>query len=154
MKYELTLTLRPQLYRMSAKEQFEYTRTLFEDIFRDFPNPKRRIMRTIVAELTGEHNIHYHCVVELADLTEKDTLMNRFRKHNKVFGRKTCNQVMYENSYSKYILKHVIDGSTRTVIKDYCPIVIDDFGILGLNLWAPETINVVSAAPPGTTQTI
>lgn len=100
MKYELTITLKPLMYRMSAKEQFNLTSTVLLEIMKPYKC-------SIVAELTQEHNVHYHCLVELADIKEKEKLMNRFRPHNKMFGKKTCTQVQFEESYRKYMVKTV-----------------------------------------------
>lgn len=125
MLYELTVTLRPQLYRHTAKEQFNATRHAIEDILRSSTRSQLRPKGffTAIAELTGENNVHYHCLVDLEDLEAKDNLLNRFRGWMKIFGRKTCSQVLYEDSYKNYMQKDL--QSSWKVIG--CPVIRDDY---------------------------
>jgi hypothetical protein len=118
MKYELTITLKPMLYQFSAMKQFELTKEVLLAILEPFNV-------TAVAELTGEHNVHYHCVVSLDDIHHKNRLMNRFRGHTRTFGRKSCTQVMYEESYKKYIRKSL--DETKEILGD--PIIRDYFSV-------------------------
>ena len=61
MKYELTVTLKPMMYRLTAREQFEYTKPIMINILNSMFGDNY----TCVAELTGENNVHYHCLIEL-----------------------------------------------------------------------------------------
>jgi len=76
MKYELTLTLRPMMYNLSAKEQFRISKEHLIDLF--MPNGFPQYHISCIAELTGEHNIHYHCMIEIGSIEDKDKLMNKF----------------------------------------------------------------------------
>lgn len=119
MKYEVTLTLKPQWYQFPPQEQFRKALPYLEDILKPYEV-------SMVAELTGEHNVHFHGILELKDLMEKNTFLNKFRgSRSKLFGRKTCSQVKFEDSYKKYMKKNLEE--TKQIIRD--PIVKDFFGV-------------------------
>jgi len=120
MKYEVTVSLMPQLYRFDCREQLKMTRDIIAEIMKPFDC-------SIVAELTNMHNIHYHCMVELQNMKEKNKLLNRFRQHGKVFGKKSCDQVRFENSYVDYMKEDM--EKTREHAGD--PIIRDFYRILG-----------------------
>lgn len=122
MKYEMCITIKPTLYQFKPYKQFEMTQDLLFEIFAQFK-------ATIIAELTQEHNVHYHIMVELKDLIHKDLLLNRFRPYTKIFGRKSCTQVMFEDSYRAYIKKCY--DETALILKR-CPMVRDSFGVLSI----------------------
>lgn len=118
MKYEVTVTLKPLMYQWTAKEQYRMTKEKIYEIFQD------KIPSTVVAELTKDHNIHYHCMVNLDTIEEKDKFLNKFRRY-KEFGKKSCSQVKFEDSYKEYMKKDI--ETTKRIIGD--PIVTDGFGI-------------------------
>jgi len=119
MKYELCLTIKPVWYRLLPQEQHNIAVRLLEEVHPEY-------QMSLVAELTGEHNVHYHGIVELADIPEKDLFLNKFRGAlSKFFGRKTCSQLQFETSYKTYMRKDL--DKTRLIIKD--PIVRDSFGV-------------------------
>lgn len=127
MRYELTVTLRPLLYRHSPAEQLRMTWPVLNDLLDE-------TRATVVAELTQEENIHYHCLLELADARQKTRLLNRFRRYHNLFGRKTISQVLDELAYTKYMQKDL--AVTRPVIgRDACLMddleVMADLGISG-----------------------
>lgn len=113
MDYVVTLTLRPQMYRLSAKEQFRLCKPLLEKVFRkDMLLDQFHV--SLVAELTQEHNIHYHGVVTLRSLAHKDRLLDRFRQYNKEFGKKEIVQMVNYHKWYDYINKDI--ARTRSVI--------------------------------------
>lgn len=118
MKFELTVTLKPYMYTFTAKEQFKMTRDKLVDII-----GKRCC--TAVAELTRENNIHYHCIVNVEGELDRDALLNRFRPHSKIFGKKSLEQVRYEASFEKYVCKDIqrvalIIGQYPVIMDGYC----------------------------------
>lgn len=122
MKYELTVTLRPCMYTLTAAEQFKATSTILKIILDKFCQGAKF---TAVAELTNENNIHYHCLLDIETLYDRDKLLNSFRWkgcHN-IFGRKTCTQVKYEESYLRYMVKNTI--YTSSIIDNKNPIICD-----------------------------
>jgi len=121
MKHELTVTLRPVLYDKTPQQQFDITSQYMKTAL--FP-----YKATCVAELTHEHNVHYHCLVEVEGILDKNKLLNRFRQFNKHLGRKTCSAVQYEESYEKYLIKSYQD--TAKILPD--PFVKDDYKISNL----------------------
>lgn len=123
MKYELTLTLHPSNYQVSAADQHKHCKDILIDIF--YPNGFPAYSVSCIAELTGEHNVHYHCMIDLKDIEAKDKLLNKFRRYRKIFGRKSCNQVKYEDTYKSYMIKDI--EVTRKIIGD--PIVCDFYGL-------------------------
>lgn len=123
MKYEFTLTLHPSNYINSAADQHKNSKQILTDIF--YPNGFPAYQVTCIAELTQDHNVHYHCMIDLKDLEIKDKLMNKFRRYRRVFGRKTCTQVVYEESYKAYLVKDL--DKTRRIIGD--PVVCDFYGV-------------------------
>lgn len=126
MKYELTVTLRPYMYTLTATEQYNATAVLLEDTIAKVIKQRKY---SIVAELTGENNIHYHCLLELKNHSQRDQLLNQFRSkdRNKIFGRKTCNPVTYEESYMRYMTK---DTNLTWGIIGQCPVLIDYYAVL------------------------
>lgn len=122
MKYELTLTIKPLWYQYPPQEQFRLALYYLEPLLKD-------VEISLVAELTGEHNVHFHGFLELDSLVEKDKFLNKFRGcRTKFFGKKTCNQVVFENSYIKYMRKDL--KKTREILPD--PIVRDSYGIFSM----------------------
>lgn len=133
MFYELTLTLRPRLYKESTRGQFELTHHIVRSILYSVCSSKA----TIVAELTGENNIHYHCLIELRDLNQRAVLLNKFRSYDHIFGKKTCQAVQYYESYIQYLVK---DHSITREVLGRCPIVVDDYEVYhkGLECFSGE----------------
>lgn len=118
MKYEVTITLKPSLYQHKPRDQYDLTRQALLNILEKY------VECTMIAELTMEHNIHYHGMVELKDIKDKDKFLNRFRPYSKMFGRKTCNQVKFEKSYIEYMSKNL--PQTECIIGD--PVIRDFYG--------------------------
>lgn len=118
MKYELTLTLKGSIKSKTPPEQFNKTQPILLDILKGF-------QASMIAELHQDNDVHYHGLVELSDHKERNVLLNRIRKYHD-FGRKTCSQVRWENSYEKYMKK---DYDVTRDILERCPIVIDKFNI-------------------------
>jgi len=79
---------------------------------------------SLICELTGELNVHYHGLVDFKDLRIRGNFLNEFRKLNNFFGKKSVNQVVYEESYRKYMIKDV--SKTQQFVID--PIVYDCHG--------------------------
>lgn len=118
MKHEFTLTLRPLLYSKTPQQQFDITSSLIKQVL-------SRYKYTLIAELTQEHNVHYHGLVDIEGIVAKDAFLNCFRSLNKYLGRKSCTGVQYESSYEKYMVKDI--DKTFKVITD--PVVKDDYKI-------------------------
>lgn len=116
MKHELTLTLRPVLYSKTPQQQFDIVKPFILDALKPYKH-------TTICELTKEHNVHTHSIVEVDGIKDRDTLLNRFRQYNKYLGRKTLSAVQYEESYEKYIQKAYHE--TCRIIID--PILKDDY---------------------------
>jgi hypothetical protein len=150
LKHEFTVTLKPYLYAKSAKLQFEHTSPLLLRILQGYKV-------TAIAELTKAHNIHFHAIVEIDGILEKDGLLNKLRGY-KEFGKHTCESVRYEESYEEYIKEDRI--ITEKIIKQSA-ILKDDYNIFKLNeqalvprLCAPAWRNIVSTTPIVTTTNI
>jgi len=122
MLYEVTLTLKPFLYSLSPKDQFLLTKIFLDEVFLPYPKV------TCVAELTMEHNVHYHAIIELPNgVLAKDRFLNRFRKYRQ-FGRKSCTQVQYIDSFKRYIVKDL--KRTEQIIA--WPVVRDFFALTSM----------------------
>lgn len=128
MLYELTITLKPNLYQLDPRDQFDLSSIILCEILNPFQS-------SMIAELTMEHNIHYHGIVQLEDIIDKNILLNRFRRHYKVFGRKSCSQIRYEKSYCDYLVKD--KEKTQQILKK-CPIVRDQLGLIKCPLFGDE----------------
>jgi len=114
MKYEVTLTLKPGLYAKVPQDQHDFCHTFLLRLCKQYG-------MSLICELTNDNNCHYHGIVDLRDLTHRGEFIDAFRKVSKIFGRKTVNQVLYENSYIQYMLKDV--PKTKLFVLD--PIVFD-----------------------------
>lgn len=119
MKYEFTITLRPRLYKYSPSLQYRMTKSLLAGIMLHY-------QASCVAELTGENNIHYHCMIELKDHKHRDSLLDKFRQYNDTFGRKSCTQLMNEPKWREYMIK---DYQTTFDIIGDTPVVQDTFEV-------------------------
>lgn len=118
----MMISLKPLMYQHKPQEQYNLTHHLLNDVFEGFN-------ASIIAELTQEHNVHYHVMVQLDDFLMKNRLLNRFRKYTKIFGKKSCTQVQYEDSYRAYLKKSI--DETKLVIHD--PIIRDYYGIFKMS---------------------
>lgn len=122
MKYELTITLKPLMYSMSASEQHRVAKKLLWELMEPY------VDISMICELTSMNNCHYHGIIELKDALDRDKLINRIRKY-KQLGKFTCNQVQYEKSYIEYMNKD--KEKTSQIVGD--PIVRDSYGIYGMH---------------------
>lgn len=116
MKHELTITLKPHLYTKTARDQFRLTKDYILDILKPYKH-------TTVCELTANNNVHYHSLLDIEGIVEKDILLNRIRPY-KAFGRLTCTAVQYVTSYEEYIMKSIMD--TTRVINEFA-VIKDDY---------------------------
>jgi len=118
---EVTLTLKPILYKKTPDEQLKITKSLIKTIFKPYKY-------SCVCELTKDFNIHYHCLVETKTKEPLFEITNRIRKY-KEFGKRTVQQVQYLESYKKYLNKDL-----QTTIKyiNGSAIIQDDLNILGI----------------------
>lgn len=121
MLYEVTLTLRPRLYKLSPEEQHLLVSGILDQLLVPYEC-------SMICELTKENNVHYHGLVELRDLVHRNRFLNHFRKFNTIFGKKTCEQVMYYQSYVDYMKKDI--KNTEQII--HYPIVKDHYGIFSV----------------------
>lgn len=122
MKFELTVTLRPNLYRLTATEQYDRTYQHIRDVVRPYAS-------TIVAELTSEHNIHYHCIIDMPDdplFERQKVVLDKFRKLTPIFGKKSFRPVQYEESYEMYIMK---DLKKTLCVTSRDPVILDELKI-------------------------
>lgn len=119
MKHELTITLKPIMYTKTAKEQFDMTYQYVLDILKPYKH-------TTVAELTVLNNVHYHSLIDIEGIIQKDILLNRIRPY-KLLGKPHCTAVQYEVSYENYLLKDIIE--TNKVINRY-PLIKDDWNLM------------------------
>lgn len=120
MLYELTLTLRPRMYSKTAQEQFDECYPILRKILGSYKC-------SCIAELTSENNIHYHAKIDLKTHLIRDSLFNKLRQYNTMFGRKTCTQLQNEPAYDDYMRKDI--KKTEEIIKS--PYVMDYFEIYG-----------------------
>jgi len=119
---EVTLTLKPNLYKYDVNKQLELTKPLVKAIFKPY-------RYSCVCELTKlDFNIHYHCLVETKTKQPLFEITNRIRKYN-LFGRRTVQQVQYLESYKKYLNK---DLQTTIQYINGSAIIHDDLNILGI----------------------
>lgn len=121
MRYELTLTLKPTCYRLSAKEQYRTTKDKVQDILKPFKVSG-------IVELTNKNNVHYHFMVELPSFQVRDDLINRIRKFYKEFGIYTCTQLVNETKWIEYLRKSV--SEMHDFFGEW-PWLRDDFNISG-----------------------
>jgi hypothetical protein len=116
MLHELTLTLKPYMFNMKCQDQFAHTKNLVRGALS---------MRqyTCIAELTESHNIHYHILIDVDGIEDKDHIINRFRGL-KQFGRFTFKGVSFEESFKKYIVK-----ALKETGKFFDPVVFDFYNL-------------------------
>lgn len=117
--HELTITLKPALYSLSASEQFKRTSSILFQLFSIYEV-------SCVAEVTKTHNVHYHCLINIDNIFHKDGLIQKLKKH-KEFGRFSFEQVRYEETYMKYMVKDIV---ITKVLLERDPVVVDFYGIV------------------------
>lgn len=105
------------LYKRIPEDQFHYTCMAIYDILDSY-------QYSMIAELTQEHNVHYHGIVELEDIKAKNKLLNRFRPYNMIFGKKSCRPIDFEETWKKYLIKDY--NKTKLILK--YPILADKLG--------------------------
>lgn len=120
MQYELTVTLRPAMYKYSAEEQFEKSKPWMVTILLNY-------QVSCVAELTQSNNVHYHAIIELKDHIERDKLINKIRQY-KMLGKISCSQLINNTKWIAYLQKDY--SQTMKIIKTH-PDVRDYYGIFG-----------------------
>lgn len=99
MLYELTITLRPSLYKKPFVEQHRFLRPIFDCIFeRDMLKSKWKI--SMVLEETKAGNAHYHAIIELKDLRARQRMIDRMRPYFSHIGKYSCSQVV---DYAKWV---------------------------------------------------
>lgn len=116
MKHELTITLKPQLYMKTAREQFKMTKDFVLDILKPYKH-------TTVCELTKTNNVHYHSLIDIDGIIQRDILLNRIRPY-KYLGKPHLEAVQYEESYERYLVKDIID--TTKILNEH-PLLKDDW---------------------------
>lgn len=126
MLHEFTLTLKPFMYMQTAKDQYRMSKELLFAILCPY------IKCSCIAELTKENNIHYHCMIWLEDAKVRDKFLNKFRQ-NKMWGRKSCSQIVDYDKWTKYLVKDL--KATSEIIGD--PIVYDYYGVAKM-VFIPE----------------
>lgn len=119
MKHELTLTLKPYLYSKTARDQFRMTKDYVLDILKPYKH-------TTVCELTSTNNVHYHSLIDIEGIIARDILLNRIRPY-KPLGKPHLQQVQYEESYEKYLMKSIKDSTT--ILGEYA-VIKDDWQLL------------------------
>lgn len=106
VQYFVTITLKPHMYQMTAKEQFDVTSRQVVEVIEQASN--LGITGIVVAELTRDYNVHYHAILRFYSKYKHPDMKFRdeFRRL-KCFGRFYIEQVTnYEKCYN-YILKSV-----------------------------------------------
>lgn len=103
-KYAFTITLKPSMYKWSAREQFMRTYKQVKDVV------KHLGPATIVAELTRNGNIHYHGVLQFFwKVDYKGLITQRFheamRNHCNLFGHHNITPVTDEDGWVGYLKK-------------------------------------------------
>lgn len=63
VKYAYTMTLNPRLFKLKANEQLEKIRHLLYDVLSPFKY-------TLIAEYTMNYNIHFHGILQIADINK------------------------------------------------------------------------------------
>lgn len=128
-KFFFTVTLRPNLYKDIAEEQYDLTaERLLNHIKEDYPCC---VKTTIVAELTKNMNIHYHGII-MFDLNEvrfknlSKYFIDSFRD-NKKFGFVNISQIEDEKKVLDYVSKSIQDTALSIGKK---VILIDEFEYL------------------------
>lgn len=126
MKYEITVTLKPSLYRLSHRDQHSKCFVPILSVVKGYRT-------SLMMDLTGELNVHYHGVIELPHIQDKQIVIDRFRKFSNLFGRKKIEQINYEASWISYLTKK---GWLKELVP-YDIVVRDDFRIFR-GIYYPE----------------
>lgn len=126
VKYSFTVTLKPNLYKYIAEEQFSRTYiALSIHLCKLSPNV------TVLAELTKSMNIHYHGIIQFnidrAEVNLRKKFIDSFRT-SKEFGFVNIKQIEDEAGWIKYITKDL--DQSRLLIGSP-PILLDRLELLG-----------------------
>lgn len=122
-KYAFTVTLKPVMYRWSARVQYTKThRQLMECV-------KNLGQVTLVAELTKNGNIHYHGVIQFNMRTGYKGLItqlfhDRMRTLCNVFGHHNITPITDEEGWISYLKKG--QESFLTTV-EMAPVITDEF---------------------------
>lgn len=147
MLYEVTLTLRPYWNTKSTVFLMATIRSGLATLAREY-------RMSAIMELHESGVPHVHALVKLENMKIKLTFCERIRTlkagAQALFGRFSCSQVMYEQSYRQYMIKDLrqtfyLTGS-EPVITDFHNLVpSDEFQGQAKDL--PETEGTLMGAP-------
>lgn len=112
--YFFTITLQPNLYKLTADEQYDKT------------TPELIVMLkllsekfTLVTELTKSLNVHWHGIIQLGD--KKNPFVNMFRG-DKMFGFVNISPIRNESQVYEYIRKDLENTAKelnrRSILRD------------------------------------
>lgn len=142
--YHLTVTLKPYLYAKTPYKQLVKSAVLLHKMLLAYK-------ATIIAELTKDYNIHYHCLI--STLVDRFDYKKRpfdyyvhdiFRRHRDTFGYIKCDQIKNYSEYVKYMMKDI--DKTKEIL-EVTPIIRDDYF---LTPHEDSLINIISYSIKGT----
>jgi hypothetical protein len=117
--FALTITLKPQIYRETAEEQYRQTAYNVAKLF-------SKCKLTLIAELTQSCNIHYHGIIAVPitiSSQPRKYIFDQIRKYSKL-GKTTVVQMTNYEGWSDYLSKDLQETS-----KTVYPIIKDDYEI-------------------------
>jgi len=129
-KYSFTVTLKPNLFKLIAEEQYDKT---YLPLYKHLAAMSHKF--TLIAELTKNANVHYHGMIQFPmnkKVIFRKKFIDSFRK-SKEFGFVNITQITDEEGWRKYIIKDI--NETREAIGR--PPIIEDF----FYVFGPETLD-------------
>lgn len=120
--YAITITLRPQMYRLDVNTQHEIAMKIIVDTFRPWI-----CKRTVIAELTKSYNVHYHGIISSKSKCPhfKKWIFDQFRQ-DKTIGFLCIKPVTDYNVWATYITKDYVE--TGKYVRNF--VLFDDYKVL------------------------
>lgn len=121
VRFAITVTLRPALYRYTSVEQYDMTS---DELVKHLLSECIKV--SLIAEHTKNFNIHYHGIVTMRHIINgscQKRLVDSFRK-SKHFGFVCIKQIEDEEGWIDYMSKELLETSS---LLGRMPILIDNF---------------------------
>lgn len=117
VKYAFTITLQPKMFKFDTQQQYDETKNIIVHKIKCLSSTF-----DIIAELTKNHNIHYHGIITFPLHKYKNNI-NKWYNHMRndtVIGYTNIKQITEEEVWKEYISKDI--HQTKEVI-DRRPII-------------------------------
>lgn len=126
--YALTLTLKPNYYRYTLEEQYEY---LNNEIKLRLQN---NILISLIAEITTSYNIHAHGIIKISsNIKNAKKYVYDCVRQSKIIGHIYVKDIDNYDKWLLYIIKEIKKTKETLNCKD--PLIIDQCDVIPIEIY-------------------